>query len=174
MFYQFCRAICSLIVLCSINTYTTAQEEPLRRFLRSYVGGPNSNEGKVTRYFAAFVHLRDDETQQVIVYLSDDGWCGSGGCTMLILEPKSETYRLVTKVMTTRPPIRVLRTKTNDWHDIGVHVQGGGVVHAYDAKLPFNGKSYPISPSRTAQRLTTETPGEIVVPTGVTGEPLYP
>ena len=77
--------------------------------------------------------------------------------------------------MTTRPPIRVLSTKTNGWHDLAVHVQGGGVVHAYEARLPFDDKSYPISPSMPgAQPLTTEIAGEVIVPTSVAGEPLYP
>jgi hypothetical protein len=77
--------------------------------------------------------------------------------------------------MTTWPPIRVLNTKTNGWHDLAVRVQGGGVVHAYEAELPFNGKSYPISPSMPAARPpTTEIAGEVIVPTSVAGEPLYP
>jgi hypothetical protein len=139
------------------------------------VGSPGSNQGKVTRYFAAFVHLRDDDTQQAIVYLTNDGWCGSGGCTTLILEPKGFTYRVITKVTTTRPPIRVLSTKTNGWHDLAVRVQGGGTVHAYEAKLPFNGKSYPISPSMpSARKLATEISGEVIVPASFAGEPLYP
>jgi hypothetical protein len=157
------------------SSYTAAQEGSLRKFLQNYVGSRGVNEGKATRYFAAFVHLRDDNTQQAIVYLTSDGWCGSGGCTMLILEPKGSTYRVITKVTITRPPIRVLSTKTNGWHDLAVRVQGGGIVHAYEAKLPFNGKSYPINASMpAAQPLTTEIAGEVVMPTSVAGEPLYP
>jgi hypothetical protein len=175
MVSRFCRQLWSLAVLLAVCSCATAQEGSLRGFLQNYVGSPGSNEGKATRYFAAFVHLRDDNTQQAIVYLTNDGWCGSGGCTMLILEPKGSTYRVITKIMTTRPPIRMLSTKTNGWHDLVVHVQGGGVVHAYEAKLPFNGKSYPISPSMPAARpLTTEIAGEIIVPASVAVEPLYP
>jgi hypothetical protein len=153
----------------------TAQEDSLRSFLQNYVASPGAKEVKATRYFAAFVHLRDDDTQQAIVYLTNDGWCGSGGCTMLILEPKDSVYRVITKITTVRPPIRVLSTKTNGWHDLAVRVQGGGVVHAYEAKLPFNGKSYPISPSvPAAQPLKTEIAGEVIVPAAVAGEPLFP
>ena len=170
-----CRPLWSLVVLLAVCSCNTAQEGSLQRFLQNYVGSPGSNQGKATRYFAAFVHLRDDNTQQAIVYLTNDGWCGSGGYTTPILEPKGSTYRVITKVMTTRPPIRVLSTKTNGWHDLAVRVQGGGVVHAYEAKLPFNGKSYPISPSiPAAQPLTAEIAGEVIVPTSVAGEPLYP
>ena len=175
MVSRFCRPLWSFVVVLAACSCATAQEGALRRFLQTYVGSPRSNEGKATRYFTAFVHLRDDNTQQAIVYLTNDGWCGSGGCTMLILDPKGPTYRVITKVMTTRPPIRVLSTKTNGWHDLAVHVQGGGIVHAYEAKLPFNGKSYPVSPSMPAARpLATEIAGEVIVPISVAGQSLYP
>jgi hypothetical protein len=157
MVSRFCRPLWSLVVLLAVCSCTTAQEGSLRRFLQNYVGGPGSNEGKATRYFAAFVHLPDNNTQQAVVYLTNDGWCGSGGCTTLILEPKGSTYRVITKVTITRPPIRVLRTKTNGWHDLAVRVQGGVVVRAYEVKLPFNGKSYPANPSmHAAQPLSSE------------------
>jgi hypothetical protein len=175
MVSRFCRPVWSLVVLLVLCSCATAQEDPLRRFLQNHVGSPESNEGKATRYFAAFVHLRDDNMQQAIVYLMNGGWCGSGGCTVLILEPKASTYTLITRVMTTRPPIRVLSTKTNGWHDLAVRVQGGGIANVYETKLPFNGKSYPTTPSMPpAQRLTTETAGEVIVAPAVVGEPLYP
>jgi len=102
-------------------------------FLQKYVG--YSDEVKPTRYSATAVSLRDDGTLQTIVYLTNDGWCGSGGCTTLILEPKDYDYRVVTKITATRLPIRVLSTKTNGWHEIAIHVQGGGIEKAYEAKL---------------------------------------
>lgn len=145
----------------------------LQDFLQNYVG--TSDGGKGTRYFAASVSLRDDDTRYVIVYLTEDGWCGSGGCTTLILERNGFNYRVVTKVTVSRPPVRVLNTKTNGWHDISVVVQGGGIVQSYEAKLSFNGKSYPVNPTvPPAQPLTTGTAGEVVVPMSASGEPLYP
>ena len=145
----------------------------LRNFLQDYVS--KSGQDKVTRYFAASVSLRDDTTLQVIVYLTNDGWCGSVGCTALILEPKDFDFRVVTKITATRLPIRLLSTKTNGWHDLAVHVQGGGVEQAYEVKLSFDGKSYPLDPSvPPAQPVTTEIAGEVIVPTSATGEPLFP
>ena len=95
----------------------------------------------------------------------------------MILEQKgySYEYRVVSKIMGVRPPVRVLSTETNGWHDLSVGVQGGGIVHAYEAKLRFNGRSYPISPAMpSAQPLNAEITGEVVVPTSVTVKPLYP
>ena len=172
---RFCLPLLSLVVLLTFCSGASAQETSLRKFLQNYVGRLGADESKQTRYIVAFLHLRDDNAQHAIVCLTENGWCGSGGCTTLILEHDGSSYRAITKVMTTRPPIRVLDTKTNGWHDLAVRVQGGGVVRAYEAKLPFNGKSFPISPSMSAaQPLTVVIAGEIIVPSSVAGEPLFP
>jgi hypothetical protein len=84
---------------------SSGQEDSLKSFLQNYVG--SSDDDKQTRYFSAFVDLNDDGTQEVVVYLTRDGWCGSGGCTTLVLALKSSSYRIVTKITITRPPIRI-------------------------------------------------------------------
>lgn len=79
------------------------QDELLREFLKNYVG-TRHEETKTTRYSAAFVDLCDDGKKEVIVYLSSDGWCGTGGCTMLILAAKGTSYRVVTKTYAASNP----------------------------------------------------------------------
>jgi hypothetical protein len=151
------------------------QMDSLKKFLQNYVG--NSDHDRATQYSSAFVDLRDDGTQEVIVYLTGDGWCGSGGCTTLVLVPTDSSYTVVTKITIVRPPIRILVTKSNNWHDIAVRVQGGGIINAYEAKLSFNGRTYPRNPSvPPAGRLAEKVAGEEVVPiTALTekGTPLY-
>jgi hypothetical protein len=154
---------------------SSKQEDSLKKFLQNYVG--SSADNKTTQYSSAFVDLKDDGTHEVVVYLTGEGLCGSGGCTTLILAPKDSSYKIVTKITITRPPIRVLTTKSNGWHDITVRVQGGGTIRAYEAKLSFDGRTYPSNPSTTpARRLAEKAPGEEVVPvTALTegGTPLY-
>jgi hypothetical protein len=151
------------------------QMNSLKKFLQNYIG--NSDNARKTQFSSAFVDLRDDGTQGVIVYLTDDGWCGSGGCTTLILVPKDSSYTVVTKITIVRPPIRVLATKSNGWHDIAVRVQGGGIINAYDAKLSFDGRTYPRNPSVfPARRLVEEVAGEEAIPVTALTEkatPLY-
>jgi len=152
---------------------STTREASVRRFLQE---GENSDVGKTTRYFTAFVDLKDDGKQEAIVYPTDStgGWCGSAGCTTLVLVPNNSSYKIVSRIVTTRPPIRVLVTKSNGWHDLSVRVQGGGILRAYEAKLSFNGKSYPFSPSSPrAQRLVGKVAGQVLVPLGAEGTPLY-
>ena len=161
-----------LSVLC-VTSLATAQSKPqqLTEFLQDYVGTPDG-ETKTTRYAVAFVDLRDDGTKEVLVYLSLGGWCGTGGCTILILAPEGTSYRVVTKVPAVRLPIRVLDTKSNGWHDIGLVARKNGVEPLYEAILSFNGKSYPSSVSE-GRESNGMAPGRIVVPTTVQDKPLY-
>jgi len=150
------------------------QRVALEEFLRDYVKDPDYDY-KATRYFAAFVNLRDGKSQQVIVYFTDRYSCGSGGCTTLILEPSGTSFRVVTALTVVRLPIRVLNTRSNGWHDISVWVQGGGIQPGYQAKLSFDGETYPRNPSTPpAQPLQAKVAGKVAVPSGVEGTPLFP
>jgi hypothetical protein len=149
------------------------QDGRVREFLETYVGTPDA-ETKTTKYSAAFVDLRDDGKNEVLVYLSSNGWCGTGGCTMLILAPEGSSYTLVTRTTITRLPIRVLVTKSNGWHDISVVVAGGGIQPGYEADLSFDGKTYPSNPSvPPARRLKGTVQGKIVMPVTAKDIPLY-
>lgn len=165
-------AVAILSVLCA-TSFATAQSKPdqLTEFLQNYVGAP-VGETKTTRYSAAFVDLRDDGTREVLVYLSLGGWCGTGGCTMLILAPEGTSYRVITKVPAARLPIRVLDTKSNGWRDIGLVARKSGVEPLYEAILSFDGKSYPGSVLE-ARESNGKVPGKTVVPTTMPDKPLY-
>src|SRR6266581_4426971 len=84
-----------------------ATEESVKKFLQNYTKTPYLPEDKVTRYFDALVDLNGDG-KEVIVYLTGPQWCGSGGCTALILAPERSSYTVVTKLTVAQRPIRVL------------------------------------------------------------------
>lgn len=153
----------------------TERDISLKNFLREYAGKPwpEFEKENKTRYSAAFVDLAGDGTQQVIVYLTGRGWCGSGGCVTLVLSRKGSQYELVTEITISRPPIRILNTKSNGWKDITVQVAGGGVA-AREAMLSFNGKTYPSNPSvHLAHSLDENVAGKVVIPYEGEGTPLY-
>ena len=147
------------------------RDNSLKHFLQSYVGVLPDEVVKDTRYSAAFVDLRDDGAKEVIVYLSGSAWCGTGGCTMLILAPEGTSYKVVTKTTVTRLPIRMLATKSNGWHDISVVARTNGVEPLYDSILSFDGKTYPGSPP--ARRLGGKVERKIVIPVTADDIPLY-
>jgi hypothetical protein len=151
-----------------------AADNTLKKFLQSYQGTPASESEKTTRYFATSIALNGDGRAETVVYLTGP-WCGSGGCTVLILARNDTSYRIVTKITTTWPPIQVLPSTSHGWLDIVVWVRGGGIVEGYEAKLCFEGKTYPSSPSMPpASRLTRKVAGQIVISGSEEGVLLYP
>lgn len=153
---------------------TAAGPDSLKSFLQNYVGLPTP-ETRTTRYLAAFKDLNNDGVKEAVVYLSGDRWCGSGGCATLILQREGKSYRMVTKITITRPPIRVLDGAVNGWVNIGVWVQGGGIGSGYEAELRFDGKSYPTNPSLPpARRRTGNVHGQVLIPRSRSATPLYP
>jgi hypothetical protein len=151
-----------------------AEVENLKKFLRKYEGRSVSDEERTTRYAAALVDLKDDGKQEAIVYFIGANWCGSGGCSCLILAPDGSSYDVITQTSVTQLPIRVLLTKTNGWHDLAVGVAGGGIQPGYEARLRFDGGTYPSNPTvPPAQELRTKVEGKIVIPADATGMPLY-
>jgi hypothetical protein len=119
----------------------------LRSFLQSYLGKPQFKEDEDDQYLAAWVDLNEDGKPEVIVHVVGRSWCGSGGCITLVLARQRTTYRVITKMTITRPPILVMREKSHGWHDISVTVQGGGILKAYKARMRFSGERYPSNPT---------------------------
>lgn len=150
-------------------------EESLRKFLQGFVKIPPLPEDHSTRYIDARVDLNDDKKSEVIVYLTGP-WCGSGGCTTLILVPEGPTYKVLTKLTAVQLPIRVLAATSNGWHSLGVWVQGGGILSGYEAILVFDGKTYATNPTvPPAQRSNGKAKGKIVIGTELKVlKPLYP
>jgi hypothetical protein len=153
---------------------SSSEVENLKKFLRNFEGNPASAEERSTRYAAAFVDLKDDGQREAIVYFIGANWCGSGGCSCLILARDGSSYSVITQTSVTQLPIRVLSTKTNGWHDLAVGVAGGGIQPGYEARLRFDGSTYPSNPTvPPAQELRTKVEGKIVIPADATGTPLY-
>jgi hypothetical protein len=163
--------ICALLLVCQAARCVPQQHQPdfakderLSGFLRSYLG-KSTDKTRTARYSATFVDLRDDGKYESIVYLTGSAWCGTGGCTMLILVPEGDTFKVITNIPAVSPPISVLRAKSNGWHDISL-VTGRPL---YDAVLSFNGKKYlnmrALRSSEKAQRrpVITESTQEVAL-----------
>jgi hypothetical protein len=165
-----------LLADCKINgqpTVSPQSEDGLRTFLQDYLGGP-SVENQETNFVAAFVDLNGDGTNEAVVYLSGTSWCGSGGCTTLILTQNERSWMVITKITITRLPIRVLSSTSNGWRNIAVRVQGGGIQLSHEAELLFNGSSYPTNPSAPpARRLNAQVPGQVLIPSSKGAKPLF-
>ncbi len=89
----------------------------------------------------------EGEGRIALVYLVGMNWCGTGGCNLLILRPGAAGWEQVGNVSRVSNPVRLLTTSTNGLPDIGVTVSGGGGPPAYEAKVAFDGRTYPRFPS---------------------------
>lgn len=98
-------------------------------------------------YKRADADLNGDGRAEALLYVTDRDYCGSGGCTLMVLSPKGSSYRVVLRLTVTQLPVRVLPTSTRGWRDLGVTVSGGGITRSYVARLRFDGNRYPGNPT---------------------------
>jgi hypothetical protein len=115
--------------------------------LRTLTSAGLADNDRTIKVNIGLVDLDDDGTNEAAAYLSGDRTCGSGGCVAYVLKHENDSYQPITRLTVVWPPIRVLASKSNGWHDLGVWVQGGGVQPGHEARLRFDGRTYPENPS---------------------------
>lgn len=84
------------------------------------------------------VDLNEDGSEEIFVRFMTRWFCGSGGCTFLLLDNDGE---VITRFTVTRPPIFVEPAKQNGWSVLLVKDQG------VFKELVFENGSYPANPS---------------------------
>ena len=104
----------------------------------------------------------DAETRLVFVQFLGPEYCGSGGCTLLILRPEGTGFSVLGEVTITNAPVRVLTSRTHGLPDIAVRVSGGGAT-PHEALLPFDGTRYARNPTVAPARPTEAAPGVVVI-----------
>jgi len=139
------------VSLCAVGTassaFAAASDAVPRSALEQQLEFRYRDVSGEIRYFAKAVDLNDDRQPEVIVYVAGPTVCGTGGCDTLVFTPEDDGLRLVADIGPGRPPVRVARTITNGWHDLIVHVSGGGIAKPYEARLAFDGTTYPDNPT---------------------------
>lgn len=157
-----------------LNSSTNTLDKRLKQFLQKHLSNPQFDADKTTRFSSALVNRNDGTIEEVVVYISGQSWCGSGGCTLLILEPHGSSYKIIGRTSIVRFPIRMLHHTTKGHHDIGVWVQGGGIQPGYEAVIRFDGKKYPGNPTvPPARRLSGETAGEVLIASAENAQLLF-
>jgi hypothetical protein len=132
-------AAIALVIFATSTSHAAVKEDAVASFVQQTLG--------TFSYKRAEADLNGDGRPEAFLYLTDRDYCGSGGCTLVVLSPKWSSYRVVLRSTVTQLPIRVLSTFTRGWRDIGVTVEGGGITRPYVARLRFNGSRYPGNPT---------------------------
>ena len=148
------------------NPVAAENESDLRRFLQGEFADARRS-APTTRYSVAWTDLNGDRRPEAVVYIFDHGhgyWCGSGGCNLVVFEGERRSWRTVGSTSITRPPVRLLNSRTNGWRDLSVYVAGGGIIPGYHALLPFDGRSYASNPSMPpARELRRPASGRVLI-----------
>lgn len=92
-----------------------------------------------SRKFIFFEYdLNDDGKNEIFVGFTGPYFCGSGGCTELLLDSQG---KLITQFTVSGYPVVIDNNKTNGWKDL--FIQSGSKHHI----MKFDGKKYPSNPS---------------------------
>ena len=111
----------------------------LKNFLKDYAGEDYSSLQDMDKQFQFYkVDLNEDGNEEIFVRLMGPYFCGSGGCTFLLLDKYGE---IITKFTVTRAPIFIEKQKVNGWSLL--LVKDSGVFK----ELIFENGSYPSNPS---------------------------
>ncbi|MFO1349833.1 MAG: hypothetical protein U1F68_03790 [Gammaproteobacteria bacterium] len=123
--------------------------------------GPDSGD---VRYFAKAVDLDGDGKPEIVVHIAGPLVCGSGGCDTLVFTPDGTGLRLVANITLTHPPILAALTRTHGWRDLIVAVGGGGIQPGYEARLRYDGLTYPENPTDdSVQPIKGHARGEVLI-----------
>ena len=155
------------------TTASNGPNEPLKAYLRDYLSLGGKVPPDATTRITSVKVKTDDGKVVDIVYVSGQRWCGSGGCTLLILEPTESTFKVLGRVTIVQLPVRLLPSTNNGHPDIGVSVRGGGIQEGYEAVLSFNGERYPRNPSLPPARKATRIQGKVIIANTEGSVPLY-
>lgn len=86
--------------------------------------------------------LNDDEKKEMLVGLTGGYFCGTGGCTQLLLDDRGN---VITQFSVSGNPVVIDTNKTNGWKDLFIY--SGGKYRI----VKYNGKTYPSNPSTLAE-----------------------
>jgi Zn-dependent M16 (insulinase) family peptidase len=144
-------ALLCLSLLCASGNEALAQApaepsadaDPVRAGIESYLKTYLQSDLKTMseddrKYAYDTFDLNNDGKKEVFVALISPYFCGSGGCTMLILNPDFTLHSRMTVVNDF--PIHASSKSTKGWKDLIIKSRG---THL----LKYNGKKYPANPS---------------------------
>lgn len=175
---HFCIAMLALLLAMvarearaqSIRPTTAPNMAALKRFLRAYAHYPGVGDIKTIRFAVASL----PDTGLLLVYMQDQRFCGTSGCGILILKPTGRSFREVDEIGGCWPPFTMLPRRHKGMPDIGIWIQGGGVLPGYQTSVSFNGKRYAYTQGFPPTHRIPRGSGRVLIHDEIPRIPLYP
>jgi len=161
----------SICIACAATSGTPAKSEivrgikapdgkPIVKAIKAYLGGkPLSQQARLV---TAFTDLNGDGVNEVVVYLLDPSFCGSGGCNTFILSQAGPDWHVVGNITITHPPIYRLPRGKDGWAELGVTVSGGGLARTVMA-VPHGEGGYVRNPTMPPARPINPRKAEVLI-----------
>jgi hypothetical protein len=90
---------------------------------------------------------KDGRREALVLFKTPYGyWCGTHGCTMLVMEAHNDHFTLHSSIQPVRAPVYSTDTETNGWRDIIIRVSGRW-DEAKDVAAKYDGTKYPLDPA---------------------------
>jgi heat shock protein HslJ len=93
------------------------------------------------RYVHGRMDLNGDGKAEVFVFITGPGFCGSGGCSLMLFSEDQGRYTLVKEFPNSRPPVIVSPQRTRGWNNL-IRVESGDGGRAVYQRHTFDGKTY--------------------------------
>jgi len=135
------KALYALGMALLLSTYTyadTAQEKIDVNVLATLQKYDKTLTTGTFVYKLAKISKKKDCKSLIVFLNGKSGYCGTGGCTMLILDCTEKGYRIIGNTSVAMPPVYVAETSSYGYRDIKVDAGKKGLV-----VLHFDGKKYP-------------------------------
>lgn len=140
-------------ILCTLNEYRDKKCNPIEvdnskvRKEKNHKKLEASIKKLAGKNSYAFIDLNGDGEEELLVYKNKErGYCGSGGCNLLIYEKKGKEFEKISKFTVVKTPVIVSDTKTNGFRDL-IFYQWRYDEFGYYHVARFKEGKYPSNPT---------------------------
>ncbi|MGJ8514573.1 hypothetical protein [Carnimonas bestiolae] len=90
-----------------------------------------------------------DDEKSALIYITENVYCGTGGCTMLVLRKHNDgNFKIINKMTVVKPPIYSLKEKHNGHQSFAVNAKTNSESETSIVKIDYDGSRYvPNNPS---------------------------
>lgn len=130
-----------LMLVAAVTFGGAAQARP-SELLRGYA----KYQLQVDDFRWAEADLNGDGRSEQFLYATGPDWCGSGGCTLFVLQSRGLDYVVLARIPVVQMPVGILPGRHRAYRDLAVGIGGGGGKSGVVA-MRFDGRRYRGNPT---------------------------